>query len=119
MREINIKLTEKVLLDYTNYTVEQLSDANGYMAMVHNPDYVPEVGVEGEEGYVAAIGERTIPNPESRTVFLGKKFTEYGVKELSKPLKKNVVLTAQRQAESAFDAALDAVVVNAEIKTID
>lgn len=117
MREINIKLTEQVLTTATGYTVEEIANANGYQEVVANPAYIVTVD---ENGITSGNGEAvTIPNPESRVRFLGRISATQAVAKLAEPLRKKVIADAQKQAEQAFDTAVQEVVDNTEVNIVE
>lgn len=119
MRQIEIRITEDVILNNTWYTVEQLAEANSYQETIVNPDYVPQVGMEWDENYAPEQGTPTIPNPETCVQFLAKKGLETMVRNLAQPLLRKVAMDAEEQAITAFNQALEAVIENSQITTVE
>lgn len=100
MRKIEIILTEENILKNTGSTVEQLAQANGYQTMVY---------IDGEE----------VANTQSCIDFLARKALEIVVSGLASPLLNNAIYSAQNQAMQSFNASLEAVMNDAEVRVTE
>lgn len=84
-------------LTYPTANMEEFAVLLGYQEMVANPDYVPAV-LDADLNEVApAVGEPTIPNPESKVDFAKRKFKEHSVAYFTQ--------FAERDAEKAAKVA--------------
>jgi len=72
----NITITKTIT--QPEEVINQFADDLGYQTVVANPDYIPaEYDMDTMEETTPAVGEQTLPNPQSREDFVSEKFDEF------------------------------------------
>lgn len=101
----------KITIDVPNSYADEL----GYQSVVPNPDYVPAV-IDLNTGAITnpAVGEPTIPNPETKADFLRRKvprivantLADKAVRQLERTRAKETTVQTEALRESITSAIL-------------